>query len=287
MRHEAYVLIDKKLQAMPDGMRMMVPGDLDALDASQIFSQDAKKAYHDEVDHAGMLRENAPESDESVATFVQRHFGEEVLAKIGAPLLSGVFGGDVTKLSVRAVMAPFVNMEREYGSLITALQARSSASKTDSVFTTLRSGMGTLIDRMIAAIPEDWVRLATEVQFVAATDEGWLVGTARGVERFDAVMMATPVDVARSLLAPVDARAAELMEMDASSAEVFGFGFSDPPKAQGPARVWISGSAGLGQPVAGLHLRRSEIRLPNSIRRSPPSSIFRRKSSRSAHGLRQ
>jgi oxygen-dependent protoporphyrinogen oxidase len=231
---KTYVLIDKKLQAMPDGMRMMVPGDLDALDASQIFSQDAKKAYHDEVDHAGMLRENAPESDESVATFVQRHFGEEVLAKIGAPLLSGVFGGDVTKLSVRAVMAPFVNMEREYGSLITALQARSSASKTDSVFTTLRSGMGTLIDRMIAAIPEDWVRLATEVQFVAATDEGWLVGTARGVERFDAVMMATPVDVARSLLAPVDARAAELMEMDASSAVVVGFGFSDTAKLKVP-----------------------------------------------------
>ena len=113
-----------------------------------------------------------------------------MLEKIGAPLLSGVFGGDVAKLSVRAVMAPFVNMEREYGSLIAAMQARNSASKTDSVFTTLRSGMGTLIDRMIAAIPEDWVRLATEVQFVADGDEGWLVGTARGVERFDAVMMA-------------------------------------------------------------------------------------------------
>src|SRR5580704_3831917 len=68
---KTYVLIDKKLQAMPDGMRMMVPADLNALDASKIFSPDAKKAYHDEIDHAGMLRENAPESDESVATFVQ------------------------------------------------------------------------------------------------------------------------------------------------------------------------------------------------------------------------
>jgi oxygen-dependent protoporphyrinogen oxidase len=181
-----------------------------------------------------MLRESAPESDESVATFVQRHFGEEVLEKIGAPLLSGVFGGDVAKLSVRAVMAPFVNMEREYGSLITAVQARNSASKTESVFTTLRSGIGTLIDRMIAAVPEDWVRLATEVQFVAAADEGWLIGTERGVERFDAVMMAPPVDVARSLLAPVDARAAELMEMDASSAVVVGFGFSDTAKLTVP-----------------------------------------------------
>ena len=231
---KTYVLIDGKLQSMPDGMRMMVPGNLDALDASQIFSAEAKQAYHDEISHAVMLRACAPEKDESVATFVQRHFGEEVLEKVGAPLLSGVFGGDVAKLSVRAVMAPFVAMEREHGSLIAALQTRSSGTKTDSIFTTLRSGMGTLVDRMIATIPEDWVRLAAEVQFVACDEEGWLVGTARGVERFDAVMMAPPIDVARTLIQPLDPRAAELMEMEASSAVVVGFGFQDASKLQLP-----------------------------------------------------
>jgi protoporphyrinogen/coproporphyrinogen III oxidase len=224
---KTYVLIDKKLQAMPDGMRMMVPGDLDALDGSELFSMEAKQAYRDEVGRADELRASAPTGDESVAAFVRRHFGDEVLEKIGAPLLSGVFGGDVAKLSVRAVMAPFVAMEREHGSLIAALQTRVAAAKTDAVFTTLRSGMGTLVDRMIAAIPEDWVRLAAEVQFVSYGEEGWLVGTARGVERFDAMMMAAPVDVARALLQPVDERAAHLMEMDASSAVVVGFGFPD------------------------------------------------------------
>jgi protoporphyrinogen/coproporphyrinogen III oxidase len=224
---KTYVLIDKKLQAMPDGMRMMVPADLDALDASELFSAEAKKAYREEAGRAKELRMNAPEEDESVAEFVRRHFGEEVVEKIGTPLLSGVFGGDATKLSVRAVMSPFVAMEREHGSLVAALQSRTVPGKNTSVFTTLRSGMGTLMDRMIAAIPEDWVRLAAEVRFVSYGDEGWLVGTPRGVERFDAVMMAAPVDVARSLLEPVDDRAAQLMEMEASSAVVVGFAFAD------------------------------------------------------------
>jgi oxygen-dependent protoporphyrinogen oxidase len=225
---KTYVLIDKKLQAMPDGMRMMVPAEL--------FSAEAKQAYRDEVGRAEELRASAPDSDESVAEFVRRHFGDEVLAKIGAPLLSGVFGGDVTKLSVRAVMAPFVAMEREQGSLIGALQARAAASfvagaaKIDSVFTTLRSGMGTLVDRMIATIPEDWIRLAAEVSFISYEDEGWLVGTTRGVERFDAVMMAAPVDIARALLEPVDERAAQLMAMEASSAVVVAFGSPDAGK---------------------------------------------------------
>jgi oxygen-dependent protoporphyrinogen oxidase len=227
---KTYVLVDRKLQAMPDGMRMMVPADLDALDASELFSAEAKQAYRDEAGRAEELRMSAPAEDESVADFVRRHFGEEVVEKIGTPLLSGVFGGDATKLSVRAVMAPFVEMEREKGSLVAALQSRAVAGKAASVFTTLRSGMGTLMDRMIATIPEDWVRLAAEVRFLSYGDEGWLVGTARGVERFDAVMMAAPVDVARSLLKPLDERAAQLMEMEASSAVVVGFAFADAEK---------------------------------------------------------
>lgn len=224
---KTYVLIDKKLQAMPAGMRMMVPSDLDALDASELFSAEAKRAYRDEVRRAEELRASAPTHDESVAEFVRRHFGDEVLEKIGVPLLSGVFGGDVAKLSVRAVMAPFVAMEREHGSLIAALHSRDGATKTASVFTTLRSGMGTLVDRMIAVIPEDWIRIAAEVRFVSREESGWLVGTARGVERFDAVMMAAPVDVAGALLAPVDERAGQLMEMETSSSVVVGFGFVD------------------------------------------------------------
>jgi protoporphyrinogen/coproporphyrinogen III oxidase len=230
---KTYVLIDGRLVAMPDGMRMMVPGDLSALDNSEMFSAEAKEAYRDEVERAEALKAEVPEQDESVAEFVQRHFGEEVLQKIGAPLLSGVFGGDVAKLSVRAVMAPFVAMEREHGSLIAALQARSS-SKNGPVFTTLRSGMGTLVDRMIAAIPVEWIRLGDTVRFVSYGDEGWLVGTAKEVERFDAVMMAAPVDVAGPLLRPVDARAAELMEMEASSAVVVAFGFPDGAKFSMP-----------------------------------------------------
>jgi oxygen-dependent protoporphyrinogen oxidase len=226
---KTYVLIDNQLQAMPDGMRMMVPSDLSALDGSEMFRADAKQAYRDELTRADELRANSPEKDESVAQFVRRHFGDEVLEKIGAPLLSGVFGGDVAKLSVRAVMAPFVAMEREHGSLIAAMQARTS-SKTAPIFTTLRSGMGTLVDRMIATIPEGWIRLGSEVGFVSYGDEGWLVGTEKEVDRFDVVLMATPVDVARSLLKPVDARAAELMEMESSSAVVVGFGLPDAAK---------------------------------------------------------
>ncbi len=224
---KTYVLMDRQLKAMPDGMRMIVPANLDALDKSELFSAEAKQAYHNEVNRAAELKTNAPQQDESVATFVQRHFGDEVLEKIGAPLLRGVFGGDVTKLSVRAVMSLFVAMEREQGSLISAMQARIAAKESSkaAIFTTLRSGLGTLVDSMVALIPKDWVRLGAKVNSISRNGEGWTLKTSKTEETFDELIMAAPVQVAQKLMQPVDARAAELMEMDASSAVVVAFGF--------------------------------------------------------------
>ncbi len=226
---KTYILIDGDLVAMPDGMRMMVPRDLDALDRSTLFSNSAKAAFRDEVNRASKLKAAAPEDDESVADFVQRHFGAEVLEKIGAPLLSGVFGGDVAKLSVRAVMAPFVAMEREHGSLIQALQQRAARQgEAAAVFTTLRSGVGGLIDAMAAEIPAGWLRLGDAVLDLSRTAAGWSVTTAAGTETFDSLMLAVPADVASALLRQLDPEAAALMQMDSSSAVVAGFGFNEP-----------------------------------------------------------
>ncbi|MDW5267046.1 MULTISPECIES: protoporphyrinogen oxidase [Acidobacteriaceae] len=233
---KTYVLRDGQLEAMPDGMRMMVPSNLHALDQSDLFSEEAKKSFHAEINRATELKASAPQQDESVAAFVQRHFGSEVLETIGAPLLRGVFGGDVTQLSVRAVMAPFVAMEHEHGSLIAAMQANLAASKNKqaAIFTTLQSGLGTLVDRMVATIPKHWLRLGTTIHSISHSHHGWEVNTSKAQEHFDAVMLAAPVHIARELMQPIDARAAQLMEMDASSAVVVAFGFSDAAKFSTP-----------------------------------------------------
>lgn len=233
---KTYVLMDGQLKAMPDGMRMMVPSNLHALDQSDLFSADAKHAFHAELNRAAELKGSAPQQDESVAAFVQRHFGSEVLDTIGAPLLRGVFGGDVTQLSVRAVMAPFVAMEREHGSLIAAMQAATTANKDKhaAIFTTLQSGLGTLVDKMVATIPKTWLRLGATIHSISRNQDGWKINTSRTENHFDAIIMAAPVHIARELMQPIDARAAQLMEMDATSAVVVAFGFSDAAAVSTP-----------------------------------------------------
>ncbi len=214
-QRKTYLLsAEKKLIAMPDGMRLMVPADLDAIERSPLLSEDAKRAYREEPAHAAELRASAPEADESVASFVRRHFGDEVTRTFAAPLLAGVFGGDVETLSARAVMPALIAMEREHGSLIAALAA-SSARSSATIFTTLRDGMSTLIDAMAAKLTD--VRLQTPVTGLEKSGSGWRVNQA---EEFDAVIVAMPAHITRELLKPLDAVAADLLPREASSSAI-------------------------------------------------------------------
>jgi oxygen-dependent protoporphyrinogen oxidase len=226
-----------RLVPVPDGFHRIVPGDLAALGHAPLFTEAAIAAYRAEPARAAELRASAPAHDESVADFTLRHFGPEVLDRVAAPLLSGVFGGDVRRLSVRAVMPAFVQMEREHGSLIAALQRTTdSEQRTTSVFTTLRTGLGTLVDRLVAAIPQQWLRTntaVTAIQYSGAMADrtAWTVAARAGKqhssETFDAVFLAMPLDATRQLLTPLSAAAAQLLPTESSSAVLVAFCYAD------------------------------------------------------------
>ncbi len=224
-----YLLLNGNLIPMLDGMRMMVPTDLEAIATSPLFSEEARQAYREEPSRAEELKAFAAArsavDDESVAAFVQRHFGNEVAKKIAGPLLAGVFGGDIRQLSASAVMANFVKMEREHGSLILGLQKRSRDSKNQPVFTSLKGGLQSLIEEMTAVIPQSSIRLNSPVLSLTPNLERWEVATASHAETFDQVVVATPVHVVRKLVAPWNDELQSPLNIEATSAVVAAFAF--------------------------------------------------------------
>src|SRR5579871_2680904 len=232
-----------KLVPIPEGFSMMVPASLDALDNSPLFTQDAIAAYRSEPRRAAQLRASAPAHDESVAEFTLRHFGPEVLDRVAAPLLSGVFGGDVRRLSVRAVMPAFVEMEREYGSLVLALQAQRSRASQQGLFTTLRPGLGRLIQRLEAEIPSHWIHRNYTVSGLRRNSQPhtppWTLHTSttgkhHGSDSFDAVFLATPLESTRRLVAQLDESAASLLPSESSSAVLVAFCYPDAARVPLP-----------------------------------------------------
>ena len=238
---KTYLAEGRTLTPLPDGMRMMVPSNWAALLASPLLSWQAKLAYLREPKMAATLQASALENagdthDESVRDFVCRHFGAEAADAFAAPLLAGVFGGDIRSLSARAVLPVFTQIERTHGSLILGLQARlraaanNSAPADASIFTSLRDGLGTLIERMEQRIPAASLRRNTRVQAIERTGQQWRIRTesngALAEEIFDSAIVAVPAHVAASLLAPLDAAMPTLLPQQASSAIVVALAFA-------------------------------------------------------------
>lgn len=222
-----YLLQHNQLIPMPSGMSMMVPTDLSAIRNSPLFTEQARAAYQSEPARAEELKAFAlrQTEDESVASFVRRHFGEEVTRTLAAPLLSGVFGGDIETLSARAVLPAFVRMERERGSLITALQSRQKKDEP-AIFTTLRSGLGTLTDRLAVVMPAQSVRLSEPVLAVTRMQQRWRIRLSDAEELFDAVILATPAHATRRLLRSLDEEFFNLLAIDSTSAILVALAFT-------------------------------------------------------------
>ncbi len=118
-QRKTYIVVHGKLIAMPDGLMFMVPTKLVPTALSPLFSWGTKVRMARELLHPP----RSMQGDETVGELVERHFGAEVVDRLADPLLSGVYGGDANKLSARAVLPRFVEMEEKYGSLSRAMLA--------------------------------------------------------------------------------------------------------------------------------------------------------------------
>jgi oxygen-dependent protoporphyrinogen oxidase len=201
-QRKTFVLVGGKLVPLPEGLQFIVPTSIEHAQRSQLFSDQTRRLIADEVN----LQPRKSVGDESVASFVARHFGDEVVAKLADPMLAGVYGGSAARLSVRTVMPRFVQMEEEHGSLIRALQASSRKRPPNgSIFTTLKNGMQQLLDAMKARLDPATLQTQCTVSQIERRKQWHLAARlesgAEVSEEFDAVIIAAPAHTAARLLA--------------------------------------------------------------------------------------
>ena len=208
---KTYILVKKRLVPIPDGLQFMVPTRVWPMATTPLFSLGTKVRMAREL----LLSPRNGTEDESVADFVRRHFGQEMVDRIAEPLLAGVYGGNAEHLSVRAVLPMFAAMEREHGSLARAtLKARkkTAGAKPQPLFTSLKNGMQQLLEALKPALPETGLRLQQPVSALRRLNNRWQVESAGKSEEFDAVLLAIPATFAAGLLSSVDAGIASRME---------------------------------------------------------------------------
>jgi len=196
---KTYILVKGKLVAIPEGLMFMVPTKILPTVFSPLFSLGTKLRVARECFQA---RRKA-DLDETVAAFFERHYGREMVERVADPLLSGIYGGEASQLSVRAVLPRFVELESTHGSLGRAMLAsRRKAESTPArpLFTSLKSGMQQMVDAIVNDLLPATARLNTRVDAIHRREVDWLVSAGAKSDTFDAVVVAIPAQAAARLL---------------------------------------------------------------------------------------
>ncbi len=147
-----YVVHRGKLVPIPDGFSLIAPALLRPVLRSKLFSLLGKLRILAEP----LIPRRRRHEDESLAAFVRRRLGRQVLERIAQPLAGGIYTADPAMLSVAATMPRFVEMERRYGSLIRGLKAASRSSQAErevsgarwSLFISFANGIAQLTDAL-------------------------------------------------------------------------------------------------------------------------------------------
>lgn len=227
----AHVLYDGRPVPVPEGFQLLSPSAIWPILTTPILSPWGKLRMLMEY---FVPRRTA--SDESLADFVRRRFGRETLDRLVQPLVGGIYTSDPEKLSLAATMPRFLDMERQFGSLIRASLNEKKTKATQSTDTTssgaryglfagLVGGMEELLDalrqRVLASCS---VRTGVRVESIRQDGSlsGYSIVISNGTqELFDSVVVATTAHQAARLLGEMDSMlSSELSQIEYASSAI-------------------------------------------------------------------
>ena len=191
-----FIYLHGKLQKIP-----MTP---QALMASSLLGLKSRAKIASEP----FRRTKPPTKEESVADFVRRKFGHEILEYLVAPFVSGVYAGDPEKLSLKAAFPTLEEWEREYGSVLRgAMKSRSEKEKATGPppLCSFRDGVGSLAGAIAGKLGNS-VRVGAKVTSVGRSANYQVCVECGGQNEMleaAAVVVSTPAYTAAHIVAQV------------------------------------------------------------------------------------
>jgi len=244
----ALVLFDGRPVPIPEGFQLLSPTAILPVLTSPLFSvwgkirlmmelfvPNARTATRTTTSTSPLSPLDSDLGDESLADFVRRRFGREALERLIQPLVGGIYTSDPEKLSLAATMPRFLEMERDFGSLIRASLSSKNRNKGNHLknttsdrdrssgarygqFAGLKGGMEDLMDALRKSVTATCrVRLNSAITAVTSREglcdvtagrcgsPGWIVSLHDCTrEQFDAVILTVATPRAADLLQAAD-----------------------------------------------------------------------------------
>lgn len=193
---QALVVKRGKLYPVPGGFSLMSPTRFWPIARTPLLSPAAKLRLALEP----AIPRRRGDEDESLAEFARRRLGKQVYERLVQPVVGGIYTADPERLSMRAALSQFVEMEQRHGSLLRASWAARSRQSAESrasgaryqLFVAPREGMSSLVQAISARLGNTQVRRNCRVTRLTREAEGWRLDTEDGApwDLFQGVILA-------------------------------------------------------------------------------------------------
>lgn len=192
-RERPLVLQNKQLIALPDGLRQLLPCGPKAVFQNPLLSNWGRLRLLLEPfvsSHRG--------GDESVAEFIRRRLGQEILTWMVQPVVTGIHGADPEHLSMQSTFPSLVKREQQYRSLYRSFRQSPASEATLLGF---RQGLSRLITALKQKLKQEWLHLNSPVLALSPAGQGhWHIHTKDQRLRARHVMLALPAPTTSALL---------------------------------------------------------------------------------------
>lgn len=152
---QAFVYDKSSIHPIPGGSIMGIPTEMMPFVKATLISWPGKlRAGLDYFKKPYQLDKNG---DVSIGHFFKYHLGQEMMDKLIEPLLAGIYGGDIYKISLLSTFPHFIQVEQKYGNMVKGMMAakmgHSKAGVTKAAKGAVaegdvpRAGKGTMTDR--------------------------------------------------------------------------------------------------------------------------------------------
>lgn len=200
----AFILNNDKLYPIPGGAIMGIPTQMGPFATTKLFSPLGKiRAAGDLI----LPKTSDPDVDQSLGSFFRKRLGNEVVDNLIEPLLSGIYAGDIDKLSLMATFPQFHQVEQKYRSLILGMKKatppkpKNAPKKSKGMFLSFKRGLQSLVDGIEKFLDDEAVIKGTGIVKVEKKENQYeLTFSSGAVEMFDYVVMATPHHVTEQAL---------------------------------------------------------------------------------------
>ncbi|PJO43351.1 protoporphyrinogen oxidase [Lysinibacillus xylanilyticus] len=195
----SYIYTNNELHAIPADSTFGIPMSLQSLEESTLVSEEGKK---EALKDLTMPNERFTK-ESSIGEFLTYYLGEELVQNQIAPVLAGVYSGDLNQLSIASTLPYLIDYKNDYGSIIKGFDANREqfVKAANKKFISFKNGLSSLIDRLEETLTDVEIIKGIATTSVKKQENQYSVTLANGkMIEANHVVLALPNESVQSLL---------------------------------------------------------------------------------------